>query len=207
MKVPQILGEEVTTWAWPVMGGVSQYKPVYGEWRADYTQSIVSNTVAYPVTFGTNDGSNGITLQNGSQLLFQYAGVYNIQISMQFQNTSTSTQDAYVWMRTNGADVAGSTGLVSIPSSHGGIPGHIVSSWNYVSSFNAGDYFEIVWSASNTGVTMQYYDVLSNPTTPTTPSAVVTISAVGKVAPKTSDAVWAAFEGGDPNFPLWIGTF
>lgn len=207
MIVPQVSGENVTDWAWPVLGGISQFKPVYGEWQADYTQTAASTTVAYPVTYGTNDGTYGLELKNGSQVHFSLSGVYNIQFSFQLQNTDTIEQDVNIWLRKNGVNVPGSTGFVSIPNSHGGTPGHALPAWNYVLQFEANDYFEIVWQASSTLVTMPYYAPGTSPARPSAASAILTVSAVGKVAPPPSEGVWVAFEGGDSNFPLWIGTF
>lgn len=207
MKVPQVLGEEVTTWAWPVLGGISQFKPVYGEWQADYSQTIASTTVAYPITYATSDGAYGISLQNSSQIKFDNPGVYNIQFSAQLENTATAEHDVTIWLRKNGVNVDGSAGFVGVPSSHGGIPGHIIAAWNYVLEFQAGDYFELVWQADSTTVAMQYYAPGTSPTTPSAASIILTVGAVGKVVPTPSSGVWAAFEGGDPNYPLWIGTF
>ena len=207
MIVPQVSGENVTDWAWPVLGGISQFKPVYGEWQADYSQIAASATVAYPVTFGTNDGSDGIDLQNNSEIHFSLAGVYNIQFSFQFQNTHSGDEDVTIWLRKNGVNVPGSAGFVSVPSKHGSIPGHCIAAWNYVLEFAATDYFELMWHVSNTTVSMPYYPPGTSPTHPSAASSILTVAAVGKVAPLTTEGVWAAFEGGDPNFPLWIGTF
>jgi len=206
-QVPQLFGEEVTGWAWPVLGGISGFNPVYGEWQADYSQTAASTTVAYPVTFGTNDGSNGIGLKNNSEIHFSLAGIYNIQFSFQLQNTSTSDQDVTIWLRKNGANVQGSSGFVSVPSSHGGTPGHAIVAWNYVLEFTADDYFELVWQTENTAVSLHYYAPGTTPTTPSAASAILTVSAVGKVTPPSFGGVWVMFEGGDPNFPLWLGTF
>ena len=207
MVVPQVSGENVTDWAWPVLGGISQWKPVYGEWQADYSQTAASTTVAYPVTFGTNDGTYGVDLVSGSRVTFSLAGVYNIQFSFQLQNTATSDEDVTIWLRKNGVNVPGSSGFVSVPSSHGGTPGHSLPAWNYVLQFEANDYFELMWQTSSTNVTMPYYAPGTSPDRPSSASAILTVAAVGKVAPLPSEGVWASFEGGDPNFPLWIGTF
>jgi len=207
MMVPQVSGENVTDWAWPVLGGISGFKPVYGEWQADYSQTAASTTVAYAVTFATNDGSNGIELQNSSEIHFSADGVYNIQFSFQLQNTDSVEQDVTIWLRKNGVDVPGSAGLVSIPSKHGSINGHTITAWNYVLEFASDDYFQLMWHVSSTTVSMPYYAPGTSPVHPSAASSILTVSAVGKVTPPASSGVWAAFEGGDPNFPLWIGTF
>ena len=207
LKIPQVSGEEVTDWAWPVLGGVSQFKPVYGQWQDDLTQTIASTTTAYPVLFRTLDQANGISVVSDSRITLSYPGTYNIQFSFQFQNTDTQLQDVSIWTRINGVDVPGSTGEVSVPNTHGGVPGHTVVGWNYIYDLNVNDYVELVWNATSTQVTLQAYAAGTTPTTPTAPSAAVTISAIGNVIPVPESGVWAAFEGGDPNFPLWIGTF
>ena len=207
VRVPQVFGDKVTNWAWPVLGGVSQVKPIYGEWQADYTQTIASTTVAYPITYATADGSRGINLRSNSQLYFDYDGIYNIQFSAQLQCTATSDQDVTIWLRKNGVDVTGSSGYVSVPSSHGGTPGHTIAAWNYVLQFKAGDYIELVWQASSTAVSMPNYAAGTSPVTPSAASIILSISSVGSVLPSPPAGVWIAFEGGDPNFPLWIGTF
>ena len=207
MVVPQVSGENVTDWAWPVLGGVSQFKPVYGEWQADYSQTVASTTVAYPVTYGTNDGADGLELLNSSEIHFSQSGVYNIQFSFQFANTSSGDEDVTIWLRKNGVNVPGSAGFVSVPSKHGSTPGHVITAWNYVLKFDANDYFELMWHVSSTAVSMPYYAPGTSPTHPSAASVILTVAAVGKVTPAPTEGVWAAFEGGDPNFPLWIGTF
>jgi len=207
MIVPQVSGESVTDWAWPVLGGISGFKPVYGEWQADYSQTAASTGVAYPVTFGTNDGADGLELLNNSQIHFSLSGVYNIQFSFQFQNTDTADRNATVWLSKNGVDVPGSAGIVTVPSKHGSTPGRTIAAWNYVLKFDFNDYFELKWHVDNTSVSMPYYAPGTSPTHPSAASSILTVAAVGKVTPPTSAGVWASFEGGDPNFPLWIGTF
>ena len=207
MLVPQVLGEGVTDWAWPVVGGISQFRPVYGEWQEDADQTAASTTVAYPVRFSVDDGHYGIEIVDSSKITFLYKGVYNIQFSFQLYNSATAEHDVTIWIRKNGVDVTGSSGVVNVPSSHGGTPGHSLPAWNYVLEFAAGDYVELMWQTSSTDVRLKYYVAGTSPTRPSAASSIVTVSSVGRVIPLTTEGVWAAFEGGDPNFPLWIGTF
>lgn len=207
MIVPQVFGEQITDWAWPVLGGISQVKPIYGEWQDDLTQSITSTTTAYPTLFRVNDGSNGISVVDNSKVTFEHAGIYNIQFSFQFQNTDSQLHDVQIWLSKNGVNVPGSSGFVSVPNKHGSVNGHTIAAWNYAYKFAAGDYFQIMWQADSTQVTMEAYAAGTTPATPNTASSILTVTAVGNVLPKTQMGVWAAFEGGDPNYPLWIGTF
>jgi hypothetical protein len=207
MIVPQVSGENVTDWAWPVLGGISQHRPVYGEWQEDSNQTVVSTTTAYPIQFSVDDGHYGIDIVDSSKFTFAYKGIYNIQFSLQLQNTNTSIKEATIWLRKNGTNVEGSAGVVAVPNSHGGTPGYVIAAWNYVLEFAAGDNFELMWHTNSTDVSLHYYPAGTAPAHPSAASAIITIASVGKVAPQPSEGVWAAFEGGDPNFPLWIGTF
>ena len=129
------------------------------------------------MTFNTTDFANGVSI-NSSQITVAYAGIYNLQFSAQFQNTDTQEHDAYIWLRQNGVDIPGSTGFVSIVSSHGGTPGHAIIGWNYFLEMDANDYVEIYWSPTNAAVTIQHLAASGTPTKPSTQSVVATLSFV-----------------------------
>jgi hypothetical protein len=101
-------------------------------------------------------------------------GIYNLQFSFQFQNVDTQEHDVTVWLRKNGADVTGSAGFVAVVSSHGGGPGHVIASWNYLLDAVGGDYYELYWSATSLDVSMQFYPAGSPP--PSTASAIFTVT-------------------------------
>jgi hypothetical protein len=146
---------------------------------ADYTtQTIASTTTAYAMTLNTTDISNGVSVVSGSRVTFAVAGTYNFQWSGQFECSSNQDQDVTVWLRKNGTDVTGSTGLISVPSKHGSVNGHTVAAWNYVMEMSAGDYLQLYWAASSTAVTLPTYAAGTTPTTPTTASLIVTAQQV-----------------------------
>jgi hypothetical protein len=153
----------------------------FGAFQDTTTQTIASTTTAYPITLNTTDfGSNGVTRGTPtSRIVFANAGTYNIQWSGQFQNTDNSEHDVYVWLKINGTDLVGSTGLVSVPARHGSISGHVIASWNYFISVTSGQYIEFYWSSDSTSVSLRFYDVGTNPTKPATASIIVTASQVG----------------------------
>ena len=145
-------------------------------------QDSVSHTVtantANAMTFDTVDYSNSCSLVSTSQLTVTYAGIYNLQFSTQFQNTDTQLHDVSVWLRKNGTDIVGSTGLISIPNKHGGVDGHTISGWNFFVSLAANDYIQIYWSTTNAAVTIQAYAAGVTPTRPSTASNVATLTFV-----------------------------
>lgn len=207
LKVPQVLGDATTTWAWPITGIPAHVKTPFGAFSDYTTQSIASTTAAYVMKLGTVDAASDISIVDGTKITFNYSGVYNFQWSGQFQNTDTQLHDAFVWIRINGVDVPGSTGRISIPNSHGGTDGHTLVGWNFVLEFQAGDYLELVWAADNTAVSLVTYPATTSPVKPGTAGLVVTVTLSGGYRPNPDDVVWAMFEGGDPNFPVWIGAY
>lgn len=151
----------------------------YGAFQDTTDQTIASTTTAYPITFNTTDFSNGVSIVSNSRVTFVTSGIYNLQWSGQFQNTDTQDHDAEVWIRKNGVDVPGSTGVISVPSSHGGTPGHSIVGWNYFVEASEGDYFQLYWQADSTLISLQFYAAGTSPTRPSTASVILTASQVG----------------------------
>jgi len=144
------------------------------------SHTVTANT-ANAMTFDTVDYANNCSLVSSSRLTVTYAGIYNLQFSTQFQSTDTQANDVNIWLRKNGTDIVGSTGLVNIPSTHGGINGHTIAGWNFYLSLAANDYIEIYWSTSNTAVSIQAYPAGTSPTRPSTASNVATLTFVSAI--------------------------
>jgi hypothetical protein len=109
-----------------------------------------------------------------SRITFANTGIYNLQFSVQLENSDTQEHDVTIWLRKNGSDVAGSSGFVAVVAKHGGVNGHALPSWNYLLDVVAGEYYELVWSATSTSVTMPFYAAGSPP--PSTASAIFTVT-------------------------------
>ena len=157
----------------------------YGAFQDTTDQTATANT-ATVMTFNTTDFSNGVTVASNSKLTVAQAGIYNLQFSAQFQNTDSQLHDVSIWLRKDasgaGVDVEGSTGLISVPNSHGGIDGHTIVGWNYYVTLNTNDFVEIWWSTPSTQVTIQAYAAGTSPTRPTTASVVATLTFVSNIS-------------------------
>jgi hypothetical protein len=152
----------------------------YGAFSSDQDQTTTANTATL-MTLNTTDFSNNVSLVTGSKITAAKAGIYNLQFSTQFQNTDNAIQDISIWLKQNGTDIVGSTGLVSIParkSASAGEEAHQITGWNYYVSMNANDYIQIYWSATLASVTIQHYPTAASPTRPSTQSVVATLSFV-----------------------------
>ena len=139
-----------------------------------------SVSVGTPFTYNVTDVADGVTLVSGSQLTVPVNGVYNFQWSAQFQNAANTPLDAYVWLRINGTDVAGSAGKLGLPArKNPGDPFHSVIGWNYFLTLTAGQYVEIVWLPTDLSITVPAYAAQTTPAIPATASVVVTVNQVG----------------------------
>lgn len=152
-------------------GGAAGY---YAQYQDDISQPLGAVNIGQPVKFRTMDYSNGVSVVSDTRITIANTGIYNLQFSFQYQNTSSQEHDVTIWLRKNGSDVAGSAGFVAVVSSHGGTPGHCLPSWNYLLDAVGGDYYELYWSATSTQVTLHYYPGSLPP--PSAASAIFTVT-------------------------------
>lgn len=159
--------------------GGAYIRTPYGAF-SDYTNQTTTANTATLMVLGTTDFSNQVTV-NTSKITVQNPGIYNLQFSAQFQNTDNAIQDISIWLRQNGTDIPGSTGLVSIParkSASAGQEAHQITGWNYYVSMAANDYIQIYWSTTLASVTIQTYAASTGPVRPSTASVIATMSFV-----------------------------
>jgi hypothetical protein len=155
----------------------------YGAFQDSTDQVAASTTVAYPVTFDTTDFSNGVTVVSNSRITVAYAGLYNLQFSIQLTNNTNASQDVDVWFRVNGTNVPASNSRFGLaPRKAAGDPFHLIMALNYFVSLNATDYVEIVWRTTDTSVYIEHYPASASPTRPAIPSAIATLSFVSALA-------------------------
>lgn len=159
------------------MTAATDFAP-YGAYQDDTTQTVAVVTNAYPMTLNTVDYELGISLVSGSRITIGYSGLYNIQFSSQFVNTDSQAHDVSIWFRKNGTNVPKSNSEFTVPSKHGSVNGQLVAALNFFVALELNDYIEIMWSASNTLVSMSNIAAQTNPTRPATPSVIVTVSHV-----------------------------
>ena len=162
-------------------GGKFMNNP-YGAFQDSTDQTAANTTTAYPVTFNTTDFSNGVTIASNSRITVADSGIWNLQFSIQFTNTTNSSQDVDVWFRVNGTNVANSNSRFGFaPRKGAGDPYHIIAALNYFVSLNATDYVEIMWRPTDIGVQIEQYAASASPTRPAVPSAIVTMSFVSNL--------------------------
>ena len=144
----------------------------YGSFYSTATQTATTINTATGVTLNTTDLSSGVFLSGSpqSRINVDTDGIYNLQLSVQFDKTSGGTAELYIWFRKNGVDVTDSASQVRIQGNNA----EIFSALNYFFSLKAGDYVEIMFSVSDLSV-----ELLAVPATaphPGIPSIIVTVS-------------------------------
>ena len=165
----------------------------YGEFQDDTDQAAASTTVAYPMKLNTTDYSNGVFVSNNSRINVSDYGIYNLQYSAQFTNTSGLEQDISIWFRKNGVNIPKSNSEYMIGPRHGSlVDGRLITALNFFIEMNAGDYVEVVWSTTNISVSMQNIPAQTSPTRPVTPSLILTMQ---YVAPSASTNVYVSSQG------------
>jgi hypothetical protein len=167
----------------PISSAAGNDAVPYGAFQDSTDQTAASATAAYAITFNTTDFSNGVYLSNSSRLNVRNSGLYNLEFSIQFKNTTNDSQDAEVWFRKNGTDIAASNSRFGLPArKSAGDPSHIIGALNFYVELVAGDYVELMWKVSDTGVSIEHYNAGTSPTRPATPSVITTMSYVSTSA-------------------------
>jgi len=162
-------------------GGKFMNNP-HGAFQDSTDQVAANTTTAYAVTFNTTDFSNGVTMASGSRITVADAGIWNLQFSIQFKNTSNDGQDVDIWFRKNGTNIANSNSRFHLSQrKSSGDPSHLIAAMNFFVSLATNDYVEIMWRTTSTDVSIEHFGTSTSPTRPAVPSAIVTMSFVSNL--------------------------
>jgi len=161
------------------INGVKYSNKTYGAFHDSTTQSIGAINTNYEMTFSDTDLSNGISIGSPtSKIVFTKSGIYNITFSIQFVNQASQMQDANVFLKLNGSNIANSSSHVSIHSKHSGVNGQLIATVNFMLSISANDYLELVWNANSTDVSIATIPVGVTPSTPASPGIILTLQQI-----------------------------
>lgn len=144
-------------------------------------KSFTANT-ATQITFDQNDFLNGTANDGTDGIEVTYSGIYNYQFSTQFKNTDSQIHSAWIWLRKNNVDIAGTGSKFDVIASHGGTPGYVIGACNFYVQLEAGDTIEMWAAVSNTAVTFEAEAASTSPfDMPAIPSVVATLSFVSSI--------------------------
>jgi hypothetical protein len=167
----------------PVSNAAEADSTPYGAFQDSTDQTAANTTTAYAVTLNTTDFNNGVYLSDSSRINVRNYGIYNLQFSIQFKNTTNDGQDVDIWFRKNGTNIAASNSRFHIPArKSGGDPSHLIAALNFFLELQANDYVEVMWRVTDTGVSIEHFGTSTSPDRPAVPSAIVTMTYVAPSA-------------------------
>jgi len=161
-----------------LVGNKISYNRVYGQWQYDATITPASANTAYAFPWqggsAVTDYANIASATNTSRIQPNATGFYNLQFSIQLNNTDNSSDHtAYIWWRKNGVDIAGSMGRVYVTKQH-----QTISAWNNLVQATAStDYFELMYAVDNTALVFPYFAATAFG--PSTAASFLTLTPVG----------------------------
>jgi len=160
----------------------------YGQFQSQTDQTAAAIDAAYAVTYDASDFLDGVTLSSGSRLTVPDAGVYTVNYSIQFKNTTNGAQDIDIWLRKNGTDVPDTNSRFSIVARKGaGNPSHLIATTPIMVELAANDYIQVMWHVTDTGVSIEHFPTVTysagvTPAIPATPSAIVQVEFMSEIA-------------------------
>lgn len=143
-------------------------------------QGVASASTALAIPFDTTDTSNQVSLDpaDNTKIVFDIAGYYNIQFSVQLVNCTSSIDNATLWFRQNTVDIANTAGIVSIPAKHAGGVGAAIVSWNLIVAVNAGDNIQLMMASDSGDTVAATYPPGTSPVHPASPAVILTATFV-----------------------------
>lgn len=143
----------------------------YGVFSDTTTQTAAAINTAYPITFNTTDISNGVYIGSPtSRVYVDRLGIYNFQFSAQLDQAAAAAHDVYIWADINGTTQPNTGTKITLVGNNAAV----VAAWNFVFRLNAGDYFRLMWSTSNTAC--QITAAAAAAPVPAIPSVILTVT-------------------------------
>lgn len=156
-------------------GGVDGALGYYGSFYDMTDQPLASTTVAQPIAIGTTAEANGVSIVNGDEITFEYAGTYSLTFSIQVTNLANDVQKAVFWVKTNNVDYPDSATEIDLkPRKSSSIPNRQVITINYVATAEAGQQVQIYWAGDSTDLKVESLPAGTSPVYPAIPSIIVT---------------------------------
>jgi hypothetical protein len=165
----------------------------YGLFLNNTDQFAASTTATAVVEFDAEEFTNGVYLDNDTEIYVENYGIYNAQFSVQLANIANSQEYADIWFRVNGSDVPNSASRFNLmPRKDASTPSHLVGTVNTFLELFPGDYIEIAGSVSSVNVSLEHFAedvVLPRPAIP------AVIFSVQYIAPLAYSNIYATNAG------------
>lgn len=156
-------------------GGKFLYMP-RGLFYSTVDQAAVATSTGYPVEFENTYIGNGVSIEGAddTQITVSADGVYNFQVTLQFEHNSASAATLWTWINKNGTDQPYGGQKVTIKGNDDN-----ATHWNFSIDLTAGQYIEMYWATDDTGLNL-HTEAATTPH-PGLPSAVVAVTFVSNL--------------------------
>lgn len=176
-KVSQTYGRLVQHVSGDYFDGFGNELPIRKYWGSFYdttTQTNAGATYSNIMSFDSIDFQDGVTIENGTEITIEFAGIYNIQFSAQLDKTDSGEDDVEIWLMKNGNNVDDTATVITLSGNNA----KSVAAWNFFVDADAGDYFELAWHSDDTDLRILSRPAQSNPTRPAIPSIILTVNKI-----------------------------
>lgn len=143
----------------------------------DYVGEVQVPTGAVALVMSSTSSSNGVALDpaDNSKIVFDTAGYYNIQFSVQLLSFDNAVDNVTLWFSQNGTNIDYSAGLGTIPARISATkPATAIISWNIIIPVNANDYIQLYFASDSGNTLAVTYPPGTSPAHPTSPSVILT---------------------------------
>jgi hypothetical protein len=142
-----------------------------------YDTTIQSNPVANvvrTVKYNSVSESDGVSIEDGYKIKISKTGVYNIQFSIQVYKDDTGSDTIDFWFAKNDNNLPDTNTRLTLVDRYF----YSVAAWNFVTSANAGDEFELRWASADTSASLYTSGPFTTPTRPRIPSVIMTVTQI-----------------------------
>lgn len=148
----------------------------YGCFSDSTDQAIATTSLAYAITYNTDETKSGIThstVTNPSRVYVDNAGTYLITFSA-VGKSAVANKELDIWLSVDGTNIARSNTL----SRFVGAANERIITVTYIHTFTANQYFELYMHSNDTGTVLKATAAASTPTRPASPSIILTVNRI-----------------------------
>lgn len=142
-----------------------------------YVGEVQVPTGSVALVMSNTSSSNGVALDpaDNSKVVFDTAGYYNIQFSVQLLSFDNAVDNVTLWFSQNGTNIDYSAGLGTIPARISATkPATAIISWNIIIPVAANDYIQLYFASDSGNTLAVTYPPGVSPAHPTSPSVILT---------------------------------
>lgn len=140
-------------------------------------QDLASTTSAQPLLLGNTLSSRGISIVDGSKIVFELSGVYKIMASLQMTNFSNSIEEANFFFRKNSQWIPDTNTRIDLqPRKSQAVPYHDFFTVEVQLEMQKNEYVEMFWVATHTSVSVE--TLAANGTHPRAPGVILNVAQI-----------------------------